>query len=182
MTPGSSPNSSLFCAAVIASAHGVHGHVKVKCFLEDPQQLKAFSPFCNEKGEEAYKIGKVISQDHDVLTLSLEGVTDRTQAETLKGAKFLLSQERLPELSEDTFYHKDLIGLPVKSSKGQLLGEVRAIYNFGAGELLEVKTLQGRVEMIPFTKEIVSEVAKEEGFILLSQEGEAFLRGEVYVS
>lgn len=182
MTPGSSPNSSLFCAAVIASAHGVHGHVKVKCFLEDPQQLKAFSPFCNEKGEEAYKVGKVLSQDHDVLTLSLEGVRDRNQAENLKGAKLMLSQERLTALSEDTFYHKDLIGLSVKSFKGQSLGEVRAIYNFGAGELLEIKTLQGKLEMIPFTKETVLEVAKEEGSVLLSREGEAFLKGEVYVS
>lgn len=181
MTPNSFQNSSLFCAAVITAAHGIKGHVKVKCFLEDPQHLKSFSPFYNEEREEVYKISKVISQDQDVLTLSLEGITDRNDAERLKGTPLMVLRERLPELSEDTFYHNDLIGLSVKSAQGETLGHVRAIYNFGAGELLEIKTSQGKLEMIPFTKEIVSEVIKDKD-LLLTQEGESFLKGEYYVS
>ncbi len=182
MTPESSPKSSLFCAAVVTSAHGVAGHVKVKCFLEDPSHLKTFSPFLNENGEEAYAVAKVISQDQDVLIVTLQGVADRNQAESLKGAKLMLSPDRLPELSEDTYYHKDLIGLSVKSFKGQSLGHVQAVYNFGAGELLEVRTDQGKLEMLPFTKENVSEIVKEEGALVLSHDGESFLKGEFYVS
>lgn len=178
----SSQNSSLFCAAVITSAHGVQGHVKVKCFLEDPSQFKSFSPFYNEKGEEAYKVTKVLSQDKDVLTVSLDGVSDRNQAELMKGAQLMLSPSHLPELSEDTFYHRDLIGLSVKSSQGEPLGKVHAVHNFGAGELLEIKTPEGKLEIIPFTKAIVSEVSKEAGTLLLSEEGTAFLKGEFDVS
>ena len=182
MNLGSSSHHSLICAAVIASAHGVRGHVKVKCFLEDPKLFKTYSPFLNEKEEEVYRIEKVLSQDKDILVVSLEGVTDRNQAEHLKSAKLMLSSERLPELSDDTFYHRELIGLSVKSLSGQLLGEVHALFNFGAGELLEVKTPTGDSKLIPFTRETVPEVNLKERTLLLSNMGEIFLEGEPDVS
>lgn len=175
-------HSSHFCAAVITSAHGVKGHVKVKCFLEEPQQLKSYSPFCNERGEEAYTVDKVISQDKDMMILSLEGTNDRNLAEALKGEKLFVSDDKLPEPGEDTYYHKDLVGLAVVSLTGNDLGKVQAIYNFGAGDLLEIKIIQGKLELIPFTKEMVSEVAQDKGTLTLSSEGEAYLKGDVYVS
>ena len=182
MNLGSSQAHSLFCAAVIASAHGVRGDVRVKCFLEDPTLLKTYSPFLNEKGEESYKIEKVLSQDKDSLIVSLQGITDRNQAELLKGEKLMLSSESLPKLAEDTFYHRELIGLSVKSPQGQPLGMVNALYNFGAGELLEVKTLSGDLQMIPFTRDIVPEVNTKQGDLILSEEGEIFLKGDQDVS
>jgi 16S rRNA processing protein RimM len=146
--------------------------------LEDPSQFKSFSPFYNEKGEETLKVKKILSQDKDVLILALEGVSDRNQAELIKGSQLMIPRETLPELSSDTFYHRDLIGLAVKSTKGHSLGVVHALYNFGAGDLLEVKTPAGKLEMIPFTQETIPEIKKEEGFLLLSELGESFLEGE----
>jgi 16S rRNA processing protein RimM len=182
MNLGSAQPNSLICAAVIVSAHGVRGHVKVKCFLEDPNLLNTYSPFLNEKGEDVYRIEKVLSQDKDILIVSLEGVTDRNQAEQLKSAKLMLSTERLPELSEDTFYHRELIGLSVKSLSGQPLGEIHALYNFGAGELLEIQTPTRGLQMIPFTRDTVPEVNPKEGVLLLSSEGEMFLEKDSDVS
>lgn len=182
MALGSSQASTPFCAAVIASAHGIHGHVKVKCFLENPSKFMDYSPYLNEKGEEVYKVKKVLVEDKDILTISLEGLVDRTAAENLKGANLMLSPDRLPALSEDTFYHKDLIGLSVKSLDNQLLGEVHALYNFGAGDLLEVKTLEGKLQIIPFTQKGVPEVNIAQGYLILSAEGEMFLKGEFHVS
>lgn len=182
MVTDSSKAPSLFCAAVLASAHGVRGHVKVKCFLEDPSHLKMYSPFSNEKGEGVYNVKKILSQDKDMLIVSIEGVDNRNQAELLKGAKLMLPQERLPKLSEDTFYHRDLIGLSVVSPKGCSLGKVHALHNFGAGELLEVKTLQGDLHMIPFKQDIVTEVNVKDGTLVLSDEGQVFLKGGEDVS
>ena len=93
----------------------------------------------------------------------------------------MLPRERLPELSEDTFYHRDLIGLSVSLSQGQTLGKVHALYNFGAGELLEVKTLKG-TSMIPFTHAMVPEMNLKKGCSHFSEEGEMFLKGEPDVS
>lgn len=177
MIAGSLQPSSLFCAAVVASAHGVRGNVKVKCFLENPHHLKDYSPLSNEKGEAVYKIKKILSQDKNTLIVAFDGIVDRNEAERLKGAKLMLPWDRLPELSEDTFYYKDLIGLSAVSCQGEILGGVHALHNFGAGEILEIETPAGKLHMIPFTKECVPDINLKEGKLLLSTEGQSFLLG-----
>ncbi|MBY0273628.1 MAG: ribosome maturation factor RimM [Alphaproteobacteria bacterium] len=178
MTPGSSTSPSLFCAAVVAAAHGVRGHVKVKCFLENPTEFNKFSPYCDKMGEEAYRVKKVLSQKGDMLIVSLEGVSDRNYAEQMRGVELFVPRSKLPTLSEDTFYHRDLIGLQVHTSQGFLLGYVHALYNFGAGDIIEIKTLGGKLEMLPFTKDCVPEINNEKGTLVLSPEGETYLSQE----
>ena len=178
MTPTSSTSPSLFCAAVVASTHGVHGHVKVKCFLENPMEFSKFSPYYDKTGEEAYWVKKILSQKGDVLIVSLEGVSDRNYAEQMRGTELFVPRSKLPELSSNTFYHHDLIGLKVHSSQGTLLGDVHALYNFGAGDILEIKTLEEKLEMLPFTKECVPEIHNEEGTLVLNPEGEMYLTEE----
>ena len=63
------------------------------------------------------------------------------------------------------------------SKGGQPLGTVHALYNFGAGELLEVKTLKDTLQMIPFTHEMVPEVDLEKGTLGLSKDADLFLEG-----
>jgi len=165
----------LFCAAIITSAHGLQGHVKVKCFLENPRDLKAYSPFCNPEGEPVYKITKVLSQTQEMATISLEGIKDRTQAEALKGTELMVPRERLKPLTEDTFYHQDLIGLSVHSPQGTRIGHVYALHNFGAGDILEVQTLEDKLIMLPFTHAMVPIVHVADGFVQLSAQGEEML-------
>ena len=76
----------------------------------------------------------------------------------------------LPELkSEDEFYQADLIGLEVRLADGSAAGKVAGIYNFGAGEILEIKVADGgRLEMIPFTRAYVPEVNIKDGYIIVS--------------
>src|SRR4051812_17039877 len=106
-----SSSSPSICAGIVVAPHGVCGHVKVKCFLEDPTRLQEYSPFCDEQGKATYMVNKILSCTHDMLTVSLSGVADRTAAEALRGTKLMFARERLPALSEDTFYHSDLVGL-----------------------------------------------------------------------
>ncbi|GIS05671.1 MAG: hypothetical protein CM15mP109_04270 [Candidatus Dadabacteria bacterium] len=39
-----------------------------------------------------------------------------------------------------------------------MIGEIEAIYNFGAGDVIEIKLISGKIEMIPFTKDFVIDV------------------------
>lgn len=169
--------SSLFCAAIITSPHGIQGHVKIKCFLEDSRTFKAYSPYFNEQGEPAYKVNKVLSQDKDMIIAALEGTADRNAAEHLKGAKLMLPRDQLPDLEGDSFYHADLITLKVISMLDKPLGKVHALYNFGAGDILEVETNEGKLVMIPFTHDIVPDVNVKEGYIRLSETGTDLLKG-----
>jgi 16S rRNA processing protein RimM len=173
-----SEDANYFCAAIITSPHGIQGRVKIKCFLEDPSEFKMHSPYYNESGEEAYTVTKVLSQDKDVLVVALEDIRDRNEAERLKGTKLMLSRQHLPALEEDTFYHADLMGLRVLSSRNTSCGKVHALYNFGAGDILEVETDQGKLAMLPFTHDIVPEVNVKEGFLRLSDVGDLLIKGD----
>lgn len=170
-------SSPYTCAAIIVAPHGIRGHVKVKSFLEDPTCLKAYSPFCTEQGEEEYKITKILSRTKDVLVVALEGIGDRTAAELVRGVKLMVKREQLPELAEDTFYHEDLLGLQVMSSQNQSLGQVHALFNFGAGDIMEIQTIEGKLEMFPFSRALVPEIDLQKGFLKLSSEGDVWSGG-----
>ena len=59
----------------------------------------------------------------------------------------------LPALKDEEYYYADLILMQVESEEGELLGEVKAVHDFGAGPVLEVS---GKItEMVPFTKSYV---------------------------
>ena len=75
----------------------------------------------------------------------------------------------MPKLAEDEYYLEDLVGLKVRlSSSGVDVGEVVGVYNFGAGDVLEVKELAtGKRNMLPFTKAFVPEVNIQEGYIIV---------------
>ena len=61
-------------------------------------------------------------------------------------------------MDDETWYHSEIVGLSVETMKGNLVGEVKAIYNFGAGDIIEIKLISGKIEMIPFTKDFVQDI------------------------
>ena len=89
----------------------------------------------------------------------IEGVTDRNAAEALRGTELYIERDKLPEPDQDEVYHADIIGMAVLRSDGSDVGEVIAIQNFGAGDLLEVRlTDKKRTEFVPFDDRFVPEI------------------------
>lgn len=143
------------CLGVIAGAHGIKGLVRVKSFTERPEDLTAYGSLSDEAGARAYALtlkGRV----KGVMLAAVDGVTDRNQAEALKGTRLFVEREALPATEdEEVFYHADLIGLAVEDRAGQALGRVAAVHNHGAGDLLEIApeggTADGALLLLPFT-------------------------------
>jgi 16S rRNA processing protein RimM len=84
----------------------------------------------------------------------LDGVTDRTAAEALRGQLIEVDRDSLPALEEGEYYHADLVGLPCVDEAGNALGSVAGIENFGAGDLIEVLLPNGKRSLIPFREPI----------------------------
>jgi 16S rRNA processing protein RimM len=87
----------------------------------------------------------------------LEGVADRTAAEAMRGVRLYVPRDALPAMEdEDEFYHADLIGLAAVLADGTEIGKVRAVFDFGAGDSLELShTATGKPLLVPFTREVV---------------------------
>jgi 16S rRNA processing protein RimM len=86
-----------------------------------------------------------------MLVARLKGVADRNAAETLKNIRLYVPRARLPQPADDEFYHADLIGLAAETADGTAFGVVKAVHNFGAGDLLEIEPAAGGATvMLPF--------------------------------
>jgi 16S rRNA processing protein RimM len=85
----------------------------------------------------------------------LSGVADRDQAEALRGLRLYAPRAALPPAGEDEFYHADLIGLRAELADGSVFGTVRAVFDFGAGEMLEIARPGAGAVMLPFTRAAV---------------------------
>ncbi len=147
------------CLGAIAGAHGVRGDVRLKTFTEDPLDIAAYGPLSSEDGKRRFEIAKLReAKDHVVATVA--GIATREEALALKGTRLYVDRDRLPEPEdEDTWYHADLIGLEARLEDGSALGVIKAVQDYGAGDLLEIElTAGGTPVLIPFTSETVPTV------------------------
>ena len=105
-----------------------------------------------------------------VVIARLEGVADRNAAEALNGTALYIMREKLPPPEdEDDFYHSDLIGLEARLDDGHVLGEVVAVPNYGAGDILEVKDPRsGDTYLYPFTRAVVPQVRIADGYLVIA--------------
>jgi 16S rRNA processing protein RimM len=140
--------------AAIAGAHGVRGEVRLKLFGEGADSLRAFSVF--EAGQRKLTLKSIRPANQGAVATFAE-VTDRSGAEGLRGTLLTVARSALPPLGEGEYYHHDLLGLPCVSTDGSAVGEVVAIDNFGAGDILEIQRPNGKRFMVPMNAQAVPE-------------------------
>jgi len=61
----------------------------------------------------------------------ITGVDTPEDARALHGAELVYCKDRLPDLDADTYYHYDLLGLPVRRVNGENLGVLKHIVTGG---------------------------------------------------
>jgi 16S rRNA processing protein RimM len=133
--------------AAVAGAHGIRGELRLKLFAESVESLArhqtVFVSGREYRLESAKEAGKTA-------LARLSGVSDRSAAEALRGSLIEVDRSALPPLEDGEFYHVDLIGLPCVDQQGEPLGAVVAVENFGAGDLLEIESPDGKRSLVPF--------------------------------
>lgn len=155
------------CVGAIAGAFGVRGEAKLKCFTEDPAAVGEYGPLWTEDGTRNFTV-KLTRPVKGGYAARLSGVATREDAEALKGTRLYADRAALPEPEEDEFYHADLLGLRVELADGTPLGRIKAVQDFGAGDVIEyVPEGGGESVYLPFTREIVPVVDIAGGRIVI---------------
>jgi 16S rRNA processing protein RimM len=163
------------CVAVVATAHGIQGALKLRTFTERPENVAAYGPVYDRDGRRLFQLRVIGATRGGVLALA-EGIADRHAAEALRGVELFVPRAALPELGEDEFYQTDLEGLLALRTDGSRLGVVRALDNFGAGDVIEIEAEDGRRFSLPFDRRTVPEVDLEGGRLVVEPPAE--LAGE----
>jgi 16S rRNA processing protein RimM len=142
----------------IAGAHGIRGEVLIHAYTAAAEDIAAYGPLTDARAERSFEIAIVRSTPRGVVA-RIAGTADRTAAEALAGVDLYVSRDRLPAPAEDEFYHADLIGLAAVDPAGSAIGEIVAVQNYGAGDLLEIRLAgASRTELVPFTETVVPEI------------------------
>ena len=144
--------------AAISGAHSLTVEVRLKLFGEGVGSLKRFRAFNNG----ALTLEKLKDDGKGGAIARFAEVTDRTQAERLRGTALTVPRDALPPLAEGEYYYTDLLGLPAISTDGAALGTCIAVENFGAGDVLEIQRAAeegkpGTKFMVPMRAEAVPE-------------------------
>jgi len=133
--------------AAIAGAHGVNGELRLKLFSDSVESLSRHDRLY-VGGAERRLLS--VRGGGKTAVARLEGVNDRSGAEALRGSLVEIDRAALPPLEEGEYYHADLIGLTAVDGRGNNLGTVVAVENYGAGDLLEIELDGGKRSLIPF--------------------------------
>jgi|SRR6185312_7618057 len=158
--------SNLVFVAQVGAAHGVQGEFKLLSHTDDPLSVLEYNPLLDGRGEPVLSI--TAARAHKgALLVRAEEVPDRTAADRIKGLKLYVDRADLPDTDEDEYYITDLIGLSVVDVEGKAIGKVANVDNFGAGDLLDIKPLEGPNFYLLFSLENVPEVSIAEGWVVV---------------
>ena len=147
----------------IVGAYGVQGWVRVHPFADDPSswgRMKAWQLGREGEPPESWReVAPVRSKlQSDGLLVQLDGVTDRTAAEALKGALVGAARAALPATGKDEYYWADLIGLDVVNGRDERLGSVKELIESAASDVLVVAADDGTERLLPFVSAVVLDV------------------------
>ena len=145
--PAVASDPDALAVAAVVGAHGVRGWVRFH--LYDPKSCalrRNLLVTLRAPKLEPLKL-KIVALDpvpgKPVWRVQLSGITDRDQAEALRGREVWLARTDLPALTKDEFYLADILGLPVERVRPdgnvQSLGTVVGLTSNGAQDLIEVE-------------------------------------------
>ena len=154
------------CVGAFSGSYGINGEVRLKSFCADPEAIADYSPLTSEDGKRSFAI-TLTRSIKGALVAKVEGITNKEDADKLKGIRLHAKREQLPALPDDEFYHADLIGMTVLDTGGTVLGKVHAVQNHGASDLLEVMPEGSSATiLLPFTNEVIPTVDLTAGRII----------------
>ena len=166
------------CVGAIGGAFGVRGEVRLKSFCAQPEAIAAYAPLFTEDGSRSFTL-RITRSIPNGFAARLSGIATREEADALRGTELFADRDRLPALPDDEFYHADLIGLCVVDTGGNPLGTVRAVFDHGAGDFLEVHAPGRRAPLLlPFTRAVVPTVDLAAGRIVADPPEESEVRGD----
>ena len=142
----------------LGGPHGVRGWIKVLSYTDPRENLFEYTPWLIERPSDrgaqwqGYDVESARPQGKG-LVVKLKDIDDRDAALQLMHSRVSVREGQLPELEEGEYYWRELIGLEVVTSQGQVLGKVSQLLETGANDVLVVRGERER--LIPYIDDVV---------------------------
>lgn len=151
----------------IIRAHGLRGEVSAAVLTDFPERFETteWVYLGNEFEATPYRLQSFRWHKQNVL-LTLEGVTNRTQAELLKGQLVQVPLEEAVTLPDGSYYLYQLIGLKVEDTSGKFLGTIKEVLETGANDVYVVEH-EGQELLLPAIPDVVKSVDIAAGIMVV---------------
>ncbi len=158
-------NSDHVCLGEIVGTHGVKGELRINTFTEDPHSLNQYGVLHDTRGREYDLTIRFVKGR--VAVCSCEWVTTPEDAKKLQGTELFVPRAALPDTDDaDGFYLEDLVGMRVKTRAGKVIGTIKQMHNFGAGDIAEIEYKHGKSEMFLFNDDNFPTINVEQKTVL----------------
>ena len=134
----------------------MRGEVTLLPETDDPSRFAPGSNLTTGGGRELVVASSSPYRDRGLI-VGFEGVTDRDQAEALRGETVGIAASTRRTLAAGEFWPDDLVGLEAVDRDGESLGVVAAVDLGSAQDRLVIRTPSGREVLVPFVDEIVGD-------------------------
>jgi 16S rRNA processing protein RimM len=163
---GSSPELRYLAIGKVVRAHGIRGEISVNVLTDFPERFETteWVYLGNEFEATPYRIEKSRWHKDNVL-LTLAGITDRTEAERLRGQYVQVPIKEATPLPEGSYYLYQLIGLEVITVENQSLGTITEVLETGANDVYVVRG--DKEVLIPAVADVIKAVDLEKGQVIV---------------
>src|SRR6185436_10843881 len=128
----------MILVGAIGGAFGVKGEVRLRAFTEKKEGVVSYGPLYGEDGKILMR-PKSWRELKDGVAVVAPEVKSKEQADNMKGQRLFVPRANLPPTAEDEYYVVDLLGSRAEALDGTVLGDIVAVWNFGAGDIIEYK-------------------------------------------
>lgn len=153
----------------VARGQGLEGEVRFRAYIRQPgivEQLHRILLQFPDGREKEFNVRRTRQQGKQVLLL-FEGITDRTAADALSGARLLAARSDLPQLPAGEYYPGELEGYTVVALDGEVIGPVEEVWQLPASDVLRVDH-HGREALIPVVESIIVRVEHDSRRIVIN--------------
>lgn len=156
----------------IAGAYGVKGWVKIISNTSPQENIIDYPVWLIGRHGEWAECKVVSGRVHGKgVVVQLEHVSDRDQAQAMKGTEIAVYRDQLPDPQEGEYYWVDLEGLRVQTESGVDFGHVDHVFETGANDVLVVKGERER--LLPFIKgQVIKSVDFQQRLIVVDWDPE----------
>jgi 16S rRNA processing protein RimM len=150
----------------VVAPRGVRGELKVAIQTDTPERfLRTSRVFLGEE-RRVYTVRSArLHQGHALVRLA--GIETRNDAEPWRDAYVYVALEDAIPLEEDEYYHHQIEGLRVRTTKAEDLGRVVEVLQTGANDVWVVRGRGGEV-LIPALKDVILGVDLDAGVVTVA--------------
>lgn len=136
--------------AKILKPQGIKGEVKAQ---PSTNILAVFKSVQNVRiGVKDYQIER-LSLRQGFLYIKFKGIDTRNQAEELRNCSIEIEKDLLVEIKGNEFLIDDLIGMVLYSTKGELVGQIVDVVNYGSCDIFIIEH-NGRQYQAPYVEDV----------------------------